>query len=225
MRRQSEDVRAYRRCSQWILRSIDVGIIVPDDNLIVQSWNRWSENIWGLRNEEVTGELFLDLDIGLPVRLLRRPLQDILETQMPAEPVEMPEIDALALTGLVAPLLSGEKAEIVFETTIESAVAGRPARSHAACGISARNSRRSWPPILVVLAHDVTERQRIGADDGRAEAMPGGSGQPGPHVQAVHDFPNSHSALTIGATTGTLVGVNSLDVSICVAGNWPLDAP
>jgi hypothetical protein len=35
----------------------------------------------------VTGELFLDLDIGLPVQLLRRLLRVILKTQAPAEPV------------------------------------------------------------------------------------------------------------------------------------------
>ena len=265
MRRQSEEVGEYRRYSESILRSIDVGIIVLDDNLIVQSWNRWSENIWGLRNEEVTGELFLDLDIGLPVQLLRRQLQDILKTQAPAEPVEMeamdrrgrrincririspllydnrqargailiiedvterarsdafanylgriigeslnevyfldpvtfsfqlvnkgaeeklgytldalrqialhdlmPDVDAIAFTKLVAPLLSGEKAEIVFETTIE-----RSDGSVRPVELCMQHFGEEQPPILVALAHDVTERQRIGLDDNKVEATPG----------------------------------------------------
>jgi two-component system CheB/CheR fusion protein len=34
----------------------------------VTSWNRWSENAWGLREEEVVGQLFGALDSGLPVQ-------------------------------------------------------------------------------------------------------------------------------------------------------------
>ncbi|PWC87200.1 methyltransferase [Azospirillum sp. TSH100] len=263
MRRQSEEASEYRRYSESILRSIDVGIIVLDDSLAVQSWNRWSENVWGLRNEEVTGEVFLDLDIGLPVQRLRRPLHDILETQAPVEPVEleamdrrgrritcrirlspllydnrltrgvvliiedmterarsdafaeylgrivgeslnevyfidpttfsfqlvnkgaelklgypleslrqialhdlMPDIDAVAFTRLVAPLLSGEKAEIVFETTIEA-----PDQTVRPMEICMQYFGEEQPPILVAMAHDVTERQRIGLDDSRAEPV------------------------------------------------------
>lgn len=265
MRRQSEEAAEYRRYSESILRSIDVGIIVLDDNLIVQSWNRWSENIWGLRNEEVTGVPFLDLDFGLPVQSLCRSLQDILKTQTPAEPVEieamdrrgrrincrirlspllydnrlargavliiedvtervradtfagylgrivgqslnevyfldpvtftfhlvnkgaeeklgysldalrqialhdlMPDLDAVAFTKLVAPLLLGEKAEIVLETTIErSDGSARPVE------LCVQYFGEEQPPILVVLAHDVTERQRIGLDGKRADATHG----------------------------------------------------
>ncbi|AWB09140.1 methyltransferase (plasmid) [Azospirillum humicireducens] len=265
MRRQSEEAGEYRRYSESILRSIDVGIIVLDDNLTVQSWNRWSENIWGLRSEEVTGEPFLDLDIGLPVQRLRRPLQDILITEAPVDPLEMeamdrrgrritcrirlspllfdnwlargavliiedvterarsdaftsylgrivgeslnevyfldsstftfhlvnkgaeeklgypldalrqialhdlmPDIDAIAFGRLVEPLLSGEKAEIVFETTIE-----RSDRSVRQVELCMQYFPREQPPILVALAHDVTERQRIGMEDSRAETTSG----------------------------------------------------
>jgi two-component system CheB/CheR fusion protein len=261
MRRQSEEASEYRRYSESLLRSIDVGIIVLDDTLTVQSWNRWSENIWGLRNEEVTGESFLDLDIGLPVQRLHRPLQDILKAQAPVEPVEMeamdrrgrritcrirlspllydnrmargvvliiedvterarsdafaeylgrvigeslnevyfldpvtfsfqlvnkgaevklgysldslrqiaihdlmPDIDAVAFTQLVSPLLSGEKAEIVFETTIE-----RPDQTLRPLEICMQYFGEEEPPILVAMAHDVTERQHIGLDRSRTE--------------------------------------------------------
>ncbi|CAO3430616.1 CheR family methyltransferase [Azospirillum endophyticum] len=265
MRRQSEEAGEYRRYSESILRSIDVGIIVLDDNFIVQSWNRWSENVWGLRNEEVTGEAFLELDIGLPVQRLRRQIQDTLKTEAPAEPVEveamdrrgrritcrirlspllydnraargvvliiedvterarsdafakylgrvigqslnevyfldpasfsfqlvnkgaetklgyslealrqialydlMPDIDAAAFGRLVGPLLSGEKAEIVFETTIE-----RPDQTVRPVEICMQHFGEEQPPILVAMAHDVTERQHIGLDDNRAEPVSG----------------------------------------------------
>ncbi|MBP2299213.1 CheR family methyltransferase [Azospirillum picis] len=264
MRRQGEEAGEYRRYSESILRSIDVGIIVLDGSLKVQSWNRWSENIWGLRNEEVAGEAFLELDIGLPVQRLRRPLQDILTTQTPAEPVDMeamdrrgrridcrirlspllyenkhargavliiedvterartdtftnylgriigeslnevyfidpttfrfhlvnrgaeaklgysldalrqialhdlmPDIDAGAFGDLVAPLLSGEKAEIVFETTIESA--SNPPRPVEMC---MQHFAREEPPILVAIAHDITERQHLRAEDESVDARP-----------------------------------------------------
>jgi two-component system CheB/CheR fusion protein len=54
-----------------VLRSMNGGIIVLDHKREVQSWNRWSENVWGLRTEEVLGTSFESLDIGLPVHLLR----------------------------------------------------------------------------------------------------------------------------------------------------------
>ena len=40
--------------------------------LTVRTWNRWSENAWGLREEEVIGHRFGELDIGLPAKRARR---------------------------------------------------------------------------------------------------------------------------------------------------------
>ncbi|PWC33996.1 CheR family methyltransferase [Azospirillum sp. TSO35-2] len=93
MRRQGEEASEYKQYSESILRSIDAGIIVLDDNMIVRSWNRWSENVWGLRTEEVVGESFLDLDIGLPVLHLRRALHDTLTNRVAAEPLELEAMD------------------------------------------------------------------------------------------------------------------------------------
>ncbi|WP_448205793.1 CheR family methyltransferase [Azospirillum sp. sgz302134] len=78
LRRQGEESGEFRRYSESVLRSMDVGIIVLDQDLSVRSWNRWGENMWGLRSEEVQGEAFLDLDIGLPVQKLRGDLERIL---------------------------------------------------------------------------------------------------------------------------------------------------
>ena len=43
------------------------GVIVLDHDMKGRSWNRWSENTWGLRSEEVLGHRLSSIDIGLPV--------------------------------------------------------------------------------------------------------------------------------------------------------------
>jgi two-component system CheB/CheR fusion protein len=53
------------------------GVIVIDQNHLIQSWNRWSENTWGLRTEDVAGTSFEALDIGLPVHQLRQRLASV----------------------------------------------------------------------------------------------------------------------------------------------------
>ncbi|WP_449234311.1 CheR family methyltransferase [Azospirillum doebereinerae] len=93
MRRQSEEAGEYRHYSESVLRSMDGGIVVLDGDLIVRSWNRWSENVWGLRSEEVVGQPFLELDIGLPVQWLRQTLNAILESGAAVEAVDLEAID------------------------------------------------------------------------------------------------------------------------------------
>ena len=50
------------------MRGLDAGVIVVDTDLKVRSWNRWSENVWGLREDEAIDQPFGALDIGLPVQ-------------------------------------------------------------------------------------------------------------------------------------------------------------
>src|SRR5262249_38596219 len=45
--------------------------VVLDRDLLVLVWNQQSEDLWGLRAEEVRGKHFFNLDIGLPVERLR----------------------------------------------------------------------------------------------------------------------------------------------------------
>jgi two-component system CheB/CheR fusion protein len=63
---------------QSILSSLLSGVVVVDRRLAVVIWNHRSEDLWGLRNDEVQGKPFLDLDIGLPVRRLEEPIRDVL---------------------------------------------------------------------------------------------------------------------------------------------------
>jgi two-component system CheB/CheR fusion protein len=45
--------------------------VVLDRELTVIAWNHRSEDLWGLRADEVQGQNFLNLDIGLPTGALR----------------------------------------------------------------------------------------------------------------------------------------------------------
>ena len=85
LRNHSDEFSAYREHVQAILRGVDAGIVVVDAELKVRSWNRWSENAWGLREEEVLGHPFSALDIGLPVQRLEPPLREALAHSKPVE--------------------------------------------------------------------------------------------------------------------------------------------
>jgi two-component system CheB/CheR fusion protein len=52
---------------QSVLTGIGRGVIVVDQDLVVQVWNQWSEDLWGLRSAEAEGKHLLNLDIGLTV--------------------------------------------------------------------------------------------------------------------------------------------------------------
>jgi two-component system, chemotaxis family, CheB/CheR fusion protein len=56
---------------EGILGGLRMSVIVIDRAHRVQVWNPMSSELWGLRAEEVEGEDFMTLDIGLPVKDLR----------------------------------------------------------------------------------------------------------------------------------------------------------
>jgi two-component system, chemotaxis family, CheB/CheR fusion protein len=75
---------------EGILGSLGVGVVVLDGGQRVQVWNANSTELWGLRAEEVEGQAFLDLDIGLPVDRLRDSIRKVLagDADMLEEEVE-----------------------------------------------------------------------------------------------------------------------------------------
>ena len=52
---------------EGILVSLGLGVVVLDRGGHVQLWNASSQELWGLRADEVEGERFVGLDVGLPV--------------------------------------------------------------------------------------------------------------------------------------------------------------
>jgi two-component system CheB/CheR fusion protein len=51
--------------------NIEVGAAVLDGGLRVQLWNERAADLWGVRSDEVIGNSFFNLDIGLPAEQLR----------------------------------------------------------------------------------------------------------------------------------------------------------
>jgi two-component system CheB/CheR fusion protein len=71
LRDRSEDLNRANTFFESILTSVRAGVVVVDRELRVVAWNHRSEDLWGLRRDEVKGQNFLNLDIGLPVEELR----------------------------------------------------------------------------------------------------------------------------------------------------------
>ena len=73
-RRHTEELDRLNLFLEGILGNLGVGVAVVDRENRVQLWNGNSQDLWGLRAEEVEGEDILGLDIGLPLDELREPL-------------------------------------------------------------------------------------------------------------------------------------------------------
>lgn len=58
-----------------IFTGLRSGVVVVNRDLQIQVWNDRSEELWGLRAEEVLNRHFMNLDIGLPVEQLRQQLR------------------------------------------------------------------------------------------------------------------------------------------------------
>ena len=56
-------------------------VVVLDAELRVLVWNHGSEDLWGVRQEEVQGQHFLNLDIGLPVDQVRPALRQAMSSE------------------------------------------------------------------------------------------------------------------------------------------------
>jgi two-component system CheB/CheR fusion protein len=73
-----------------ILSSVQPAIVVLDAELHIDLWNDQATELWGLRGDEVSGQPFLNLEIGLQVAHLKDDLHRCLRTGMPTEPVTVP---------------------------------------------------------------------------------------------------------------------------------------
>ena len=58
-----------------ITGNIEVGAAVLDGAFKVQVWNERAADLWGVRSDEVVGNSFFDLDIGLPADQLKAMIQ------------------------------------------------------------------------------------------------------------------------------------------------------
>ncbi|HET6874894.1 MAG TPA: PAS domain-containing protein, partial [Acidimicrobiales bacterium] len=77
-----DDVNSFL---ESILSSLAFGVAVLNPQMGVRVWNRQAEDLWGVRSDEVQGQHFLNLDIGLPVDELRIPVRRCLSAQSDIE--------------------------------------------------------------------------------------------------------------------------------------------
>jgi two-component system CheB/CheR fusion protein len=71
---RSEELRRVNTYLHSILASLRAAVVVLNGDLEVEVWSEKAQELWGLRHDEVQGQPFLSLDIGLPVERLREPI-------------------------------------------------------------------------------------------------------------------------------------------------------
>jgi two-component system CheB/CheR fusion protein len=77
----SEQLNYANSFLESIVTSLRCGVVVINQNLKIRIWNHKMEDLWGLRSEEVLGQYFLNLDLGLPMEQLRQPIRSCLNTE------------------------------------------------------------------------------------------------------------------------------------------------
>ena len=74
---RSEELDKANMFLEGILSSLGVGVLVLDREETVQVWNANSQDLWGLRADEVEGHPLASLDVGFPVEALKEPLRRV----------------------------------------------------------------------------------------------------------------------------------------------------
>jgi two-component system CheB/CheR fusion protein len=78
LQERTEEVARTAAFLESVLASVRVGVVVLDKDLRVLLWNKGTEDMWGLRAEEVQGKPLVKLDIGLPVAEMEEPARAFL---------------------------------------------------------------------------------------------------------------------------------------------------
>jgi two-component system, chemotaxis family, CheB/CheR fusion protein len=76
-----------------VLASIDAGVVVLDRQFNILTWNKATSDLWGLRLDEVEGQSFWSLDIGLPVDDLRETIRSCLNGEDRIEFIQLASIN------------------------------------------------------------------------------------------------------------------------------------
>jgi len=78
LRTRNMDADVLNSYLESVFGSLKSGVVVLDCDYRIQVWNRRSEDLWGLRADEVIGAQFQSLDIGLPVEQLAQPIRSVM---------------------------------------------------------------------------------------------------------------------------------------------------
>ena len=75
LRQRTVELNRTNAFLQAILTSLRSGVAVIDRGFNTLIWNHRAEDLWGLRSDEVQGQSFMNLEIGLPIEPLRAPIR------------------------------------------------------------------------------------------------------------------------------------------------------
>jgi two-component system, chemotaxis family, CheB/CheR fusion protein len=95
MRVRTAELDEARTFLEGVLSSVAVGVVVLDSGMLVKSWNRGAEKLWGLRGEEVYNKPFASLDFGLPTARVSEVVQQCLTSNKRIGPVQVPAISRI----------------------------------------------------------------------------------------------------------------------------------
>lgn len=82
LQQRTNELSRVQTLFESFLRSIPIAVVIVDRNFYIQTWNRSSEELWGMWSQEAEGQHLLNLDIGLPVEQLRQSIRDCLSGQL-----------------------------------------------------------------------------------------------------------------------------------------------
>src|SRR5215472_990452 len=80
MRVRTAELDEARTFLEGVLFSVAAGVVVLDGDLMVRSWNKGAEELWGLRADEVRNQPFFNLVFGLPTAGIQGVVQECLAT-------------------------------------------------------------------------------------------------------------------------------------------------
>jgi two-component system, chemotaxis family, CheB/CheR fusion protein len=95
MRVRTAELDEARSFLEGVLSSVAAGVVVLDADLLVRSWNKGAEELWGLRADEVRNQAFFGLDFGLPTAEVREIVQQCLATGKRTGPVQVGAINRI----------------------------------------------------------------------------------------------------------------------------------
>ena len=122
MRARTAELDEARTFLEGVLFSVAAGVVVLDSDLLVRSWNKGAEELWGLRADEVRNQAFFNLVFGLPTGEVREIVQQCLATGRRTGPVKLAAVNRIGrsinCTVTCSPLKSdgaGEGAVLLME--------------------------------------------------------------------------------------------------------------
>jgi two-component system, chemotaxis family, CheB/CheR fusion protein len=95
MRLRTAELDEVRIFLEGVLSSVAAGVVVLDAELLVRSWNKGAEELWGLRADEVRNQAFFNLDFGLPTTHVRDMVQQCLASGKRTGPIQVAAINRI----------------------------------------------------------------------------------------------------------------------------------